>query len=186
MQERHGWVLTTFGQRLAAYALDCVLVYLPFAVCLATYAIGLALQLTYRPEDDGNSIFTLLPYFLVGSFALSVGSGIWWLFALGRGQTPGKQLVGIRVIRVNGERSNWCRMFVRESVVKGLACASYSAITIVLPNIGVYVVDNRVFILIGITASAYWLADHLWPLFDKDSQAIHDKIARTLVVRNRR
>ena len=33
--------------------------------------------------------------------------GIWFLVALGRGQTPGKQVAGIRALRPNGASSGW-------------------------------------------------------------------------------
>ena len=40
---------------------------------------------------------------------------VWWLFVLGRGQTPGKQLAGIFAVRRDGSRFGWGRMFIRES-----------------------------------------------------------------------
>ena len=51
---------------------------------------------------------------------LIVGYLIWWLIVLSRGQTPGKQLVGIWAIKTNGERSGWGNTFLREFVFKGL------------------------------------------------------------------
>ena len=39
----------------------------------------------------------------------------WWLFVLGRGQTPGKQLAGIFAVRRDGTRFGWGRMFIREN-----------------------------------------------------------------------
>jgi uncharacterized RDD family membrane protein YckC len=40
--------------------------------------------------------------------------------------------------------------------------------------------------LIGSIASLYALIDDLWPLWDDKKQALHDKIAKTNVVRHRR
>ncbi len=40
---------------------------------------------------------------------------VWWLFVLGRGQTPGKQLAGIFAVRRDGSRFGWGRMFIREN-----------------------------------------------------------------------
>ena len=130
MEERHGWVLATFLQRLAAHLIDTVLFHLPLLVIILTL----------------------------------VGYVIWWLFALRRGQTPGKRLVGIRVIKDNGEPSGWGYTFLREFVIKGLLGGFLS----------------------GMTGGIYFAAAHLWPLWDRDRQALHDKMIGTLVVQNRR
>ena len=92
------------------------------------------------------------------------GEGITWLFALRRGHTPGKRLVGIRVIKDNGEPSGWGYTFLREFVIKGLLGGFLS----------------------GMTGGIYFAAAHLWPLWDRDRQALHDKMIGTLVVQNRR
>ena len=94
-----------------------------------------------------------------------IGYIVWWLYALGRGQTPGKQIVGIRVIKDNGEPSEWTYTFLREFVVK--------------------------FLLIGfltqVTFGIAWLVDYLWPLWDRAEkmQTLHDKMLGTIVVRDR-
>ncbi len=92
---------------------------------------------------------------------LFIGYLIWWLIVLERGQTPGKQLLGIRAMKDNGEPSRWGRTFLREFVVKGIIFG----------------------LLAAITASVVWWLDNLWPLWDRDRQALHDKVAGTVVVR---
>lgn len=92
---------------------------------------------------------------------LFIGYLIWWLIVLERGQTPGKQLLGIRAMKDNGEPSRWGRTFLREFVVKRIIFGLLAAITL-------YIV---------------WLLDNLWPLWDRDRQALHDKVAGTVVVR---
>ena len=47
---------------------------------------------------------------------LIIGYIIWWLIVLGRGQTPGKQLLSIRAVRRDGSQVGWGIMFVREVV----------------------------------------------------------------------
>ena len=41
---------------------------------------------------------------------------VWWSITLRRGQTPGKQLVGIRVVRQDGTAADWMTVFVREGL----------------------------------------------------------------------
>ena len=89
---------------------------------------------------------------------------IWWLITLGRGQTPGKQLVGIRVMRTDGSRSDWGWTFLREFVIKLL-----------------------VFEALGdaLTSGIASLVDLLWAFWDKNRQTLHDKIMKTVVVDDR-
>ena len=56
----------------------------------------------------------------VGLGIVIVGYIVWWLIALGWRQTPGKQVVGIRVIKDSGEPSDWGYTFLREFVIKFL------------------------------------------------------------------
>ena len=95
---------------------------------------------------------------------LIIGYIIWWLIVLGRGQTPGKQIVGIRVIKDNGEPSGWGYTFLREFVIKGILVGIISSFTVYL----------------------FGIIDGLWVLWDKDKQALHDKIIGTLVVQTPR
>ena len=112
------------GQRVLAYILDIVLVYL----------------------------------------TLFIGYLIWWLIVLGRGQTPGKQLLGIYVIKDNGEPSGWGYTFLREFVVKGLLFGFLALLTLSIAG----------------------FLNLLWPFWDRDRQALHDKIVGTLVVQGPR
>ena len=50
-------------------------------------------------------------------FAVTLGIGyfVWWLIALGRGQTPGKQVLKLRVYDpTTGKPARWGHMFIRE------------------------------------------------------------------------
>ena len=96
---------------------------------------------------------------IAGTVALSIYA-VWFAVTLGSGQSPGKQIAGIRIIRVSGEPSGWSYTFVREVILKGLV-AHFLAI---------------------ITAGLFILVDYLWPLWDRNRQTLHDKMAETLVV----
>ena len=43
-----------------------------------------------------------------------IAYAVWWLIALARGQTPGKQIFGLVAVKSDGTRFGWGRMFVRE------------------------------------------------------------------------
>ena len=161
------WVLASYGQRVGAWALDFVA-----SILIKSVLIVVALALILRVALSGlDSVFEVPDWPIMGmAIAVAViGTGMgyiaWWLFALGRGQTPGKQIVGIRVIKDNGEPSGWGYTFLREFVVK--------------------------FLLIGfltqVTFGIAWLVDYLWPLWDRAEkmQTLHDKMLGTIVVRNR-
>lgn len=74
----------------------------------------------------------------------------WFFWTRNKGQTPGKMLMKIRVIKVDG--------------------SSISDADAVIRYIG-YTVNSILFI--------GWL----WALFDEKSQGLHDKMARTYVVK---
>jgi uncharacterized RDD family membrane protein YckC len=84
-----------------------------------------------------------------------IGWLVWSLVIYGRGQSPAKQLLGMRVVIMTaGVRAGWGRMFVREHLVK--------------PLIG---------ILVG-----WLLIPYLWLLWDRNRQELWDKMLDTVVV----
>ena len=95
---------------------------------------------------------------------LFIGYIVWWLFTLSKGQTPGKQLLGIRVMRVDGTASDWGWTFIREFLVK----------------FGLFTVIADV-VLLGLAS----VLGDLWSFWDKDRQTLHDKIMKTVVVDDR-
>ena len=76
------------------------------------------------------------------------------------GQTWGKQLVGIRVVRMNGVPMDFTSSAIREVLVKGLALGAISSIIPFIP----------------------YLLDVLWPLWDDENRAVHDFIVDTRVI----
>jgi uncharacterized RDD family membrane protein YckC len=111
----------------------------------------------------GRRAVALLLDIILFPLLLVVGYVIWWLLVLGRGQTPGKQLTGIRIASADtGETAHFGLSFVREFVVEFL-----------LFDI----------ILGAITGTIAWWVDHFWAFFDRRKQTLHDKISGTIVVR---
>lgn len=89
---------------------------------------------------------------------LLIGWLIWSLIVWARGQTPGKQLLGMRVISSDTQAVvGWGRMGLREVICKGV--------------IG---------LVAGITVIGTVL--YLWLLWDDQNQELWDKMATTLVV----
>ena len=183
------WVLASYGQRMGAWALDFVGFTLPF-ILLIIGLVVLVLGLIFSSEFVKESItITSDSMTIEESIEESVLSGanwlvaimgtvglvlvilgiillgyiVWWLIALGRGQTPGKQIVGIRVIKDDGSPSNWGYTFLREFVIKLLLVGFISDMTF------------------GIAR----LVDYLWPLWDRAEkmQTLHDKMLGTIVVK---
>ncbi|CAI8011867.1 hypothetical protein GBAR_LOCUS7622 [Geodia barretti] len=87
---------------------------------------------------------------------LIIGYIIWWLIVLGRGQTPGKQLLGIRAVKRDGGPGGWGTTFVRE-VVKVVAHS----------------------FVIGFFADAILLL-----IDDDEHRSLSDRLADTVIVRN--
>jgi uncharacterized RDD family membrane protein YckC len=84
---------------------------------------------------------------------LGIGYFIWQFFTYRHGQTPGKKLMGMRVISLNdGKALAFWMTLLREWVVK--------------PFIGS--------ITFGIA--------YIWILFDDKNQALYDKVLNTIVV----
>ena len=163
MEETGALTLATFLERLLAYILDTVMFYLPLAA--GTGFLVAALILAFSGDDPGiGGLAAALLVLAAIGFLLAAGYVIWWLIALKNGQTPGKQLVGIRVVRENGEPSGWGYTFLREFVIKGLLGD----------------------VLSFITGGIYTVVDLLWPLWDQKRQTLHDKMVNTIVVQNRR
>jgi uncharacterized RDD family membrane protein YckC len=77
------------------------------------------------------------------------------------GQTLGKQMVGIRVVRDNGEPFGFGWAALREVVLKQIAVNVASSIIPFIP----------------------WFLNYFWPLWDDQNRALHDMAASTHVVR---
>lgn len=91
-------------------------------------------------------------------FILTLGIGyiIWWLIVLGRGQTPGKQVLGIRAVRRDGDPAGWGVTFIRE-IVKRVAHG----------------------FVIGFLADAVLLL-----IDDREHRSLSDRVANTVIVHN--
>lgn len=97
----------------------------------------------------------LLDWFLIG-VTLGIGYFIWSIFTFRKGQTPAKQLLGMRVVRLsNSYATRYWGTFLREGIAKPV---------------------------VGVLAWATAGIVNFWLLWDKDNQELWDKFIGTVVV----
>jgi uncharacterized RDD family membrane protein YckC len=128
------------GKKAGVFRRFMALMIDPVAAVLA-YVIPLA-ALSAISKDLALVAAILLPFVYL----------LWFLMLLREGQTPGKRVLGLRVVeQTTGRNPGFGRMFVRELPGRFLSG-----------------------LIFGL--------GYLWALFDKNSQAWHDRLARTVVV----
>jgi len=151
----HGLPLASWGSRVAATLIDWLILLVP-AVVLTIIVVAIA------AGSDTGAIVTGILGFLAYLVVLFIYAPVLMARA-GRsnGQTWGKQALGIRVVRDNGQAMSFGLAALREIAVKGLAVSIASSIIPLIP----------------------WLLDSLWPLWDDENRALHDMICSTHVVR---
>ena len=89
-------------------------------------------------------------------FTLFIGWIVWSLIVYGKGQTPGKQLLGMRAVKLStGRRAGWGTMFVREWIAKSV----------------IFVLSIFTFGIVN-----FWLC------WDSKTQELWDKMVGTVVV----
>ena len=147
-----GMECATWGSRVGAYLLDVLFaMIIPSIVGIALLASGVT-----GLEIAGGIllILALAISFPLYSAAFEARSG------RRSGQTLGKQMVGIRVVRDGGEPIGFGFALLRELAVRWL--------------------------LIGMVGGLFFFPpflDLLWPLWDETNRALHDMVVSTHVVR---
>jgi uncharacterized RDD family membrane protein YckC len=150
-----GQPLASWGSRLGAYLIDALILLVPVIV-LTVIVVAIA-----AGSDTGAIVTGILGFlaFLVVAFiyapVLMAREGV------NNGQTWGKQMLGIRVVRDNGQTMTFGWAALREIAVKGLAVTIASSIIPFIP----------------------WFLNFFWPLWDDENRALHDMICSTHVVR---
>jgi len=156
--QQPGWSgqpLASWGSRFGATLIDWLVLLVPVVV-LTIIVVAIA-----TGSDTGalvTGILGVLAYLVV---AFAYAPVLMAREGVNNGQTWGKQMLGIRVVRDTGETMSFGWAALREIAVKGLAVGIASSIIPVLP----------------------WLLNYLWPLWDDQNRALHDMICSTHVVR---
>ena len=108
---------------------------------------------------------------LLAIFTLAIGWLVWFLIIAGRGQTPAKQILKMRVVREDGQPASYGWMLLREIGVKIIAFAVLNfALVALIGGAG------------GWVYLAIFVACALWCVWDANRQCLWDKALRTLVV----
>jgi uncharacterized RDD family membrane protein YckC len=155
-----GWAgkpLASWGSRLGAWLIDGLILLIPIVI--------LAILLFGGAGDSGSwgawVLASILYILLFAVVVLLYAPTLMIRDGVRNGQTLGKQFVGIRVVRDNGEPFGFGAAAFREVVLKQLAVGIASAIIPFIP----------------------WFLDYFWPLWDDENRALHDMGASTHVIK---
>jgi uncharacterized RDD family membrane protein YckC len=152
-----GWAgkpLASWGSRLAAYLIDGLILLIP-AVLLTVVVIAIA-----AGSDTGAIVTGIVGFLAFLVVALIYAPVLMARDGQNNGQTWGKQMMNIRVVRDSGEPMSFGWAALREIGVKGLAVTIASSIIPFIP----------------------WFLNYFWPLWDDQNRCLHDMICSTHVV----
>lgn len=155
--------LAGWGRRVAATLID-VLVLVVIFVPLFAIAATIGLDTGSSSSGDGSFEFSARDGQVLGILFISWIAMLLYAptaMAITNGSTLGKLAVGIRVVRVSGEKMSFGWAALREVIVKQVLFGTISTFTIGLAT----------------------LLDYLWPLWDAENRALHDMVVKTRVVR---
>lgn len=99
-------------------------------------------------------------FLLLGLAGIVIAFCYYWLQHAARGKTPGKRALGIRVVTAD----------TRSKISYG-ASAGREAVFQLCP-------------LVPLAGSIFFLLDNLWLTWDPRRQCLHDKAARTIVIKD--
>ena len=100
---------------------------------------------------------------------LGVGWGVWYLFVASQGQTPAKQILGMRVVDDDGQPAGLIHMVIRREFL-----------FVPLLILG----ETNGLLGAGIFLAA-WMLSAAWCIWDGDHQTLWDKLVGTRVITDR-
>ncbi|HEY4278298.1 MAG TPA: RDD family protein [Conexibacter sp.] len=143
--------LASWGVRAAAYLLDSAL------IAVIPFAVGVTVLLADGDTDDSRRLMQTLVYAVGIPIAVLYAPLLLMRRGARNGQTIGKQALGIRVVRENGEPVSLGNGLMREVIGRQL--------------------------IVAFTYGIYAIVDYLLPVWDRRRQCLHDKVVQTRVVR---
>jgi uncharacterized RDD family membrane protein YckC len=154
------YVLASWGSRVGATLIDGLIVgvgaIVLFFILTAVFSAGFA-------AGDNEGFAAIVVGLLLWAVSVAIIALLYapTLMARTNGQTWGRQIMKIRVIRTSGEPVTFGFAVVREVLVKALLVGAISSFT----------------------AGIGWLIDVLWPLWDEENRALHDFVVQTRTVK---
>lgn len=146
--------LASRGQRVLALLVDVA----PGVVIgVVAAVVGIAMGLGHRSPDPFNFPFAVIAAMAVAGIAMLAWTIVTLVFVYQYGQTIGKRVIGIRVVRMDGSRISFPRIFFMRGLLGALPGA--------IPWIG----------------TVYRIADYAFVL-GEPRRCIHDYIADSKVV----
>lgn len=133
--------LASPGRRLGAFLLDMLIATITWLVAFAVAGVGI-----FAGGEEGLGGGMFLGLLVLVAYTIAA------LMLMKRGTTPGKVILGMRVIREEGRQAGFLQILLRE------------------------------FIRVGMLFFPILWIGHLWILWDRDRQGWHDKLMSTFVV----
>jgi uncharacterized RDD family membrane protein YckC len=150
-----GAPLAGWGSRVGAALLDILILTVPVIALIVLVVVVAA------GSDVGAVVVGIVAFLSYVVVALFYAPVLMSRDGPRNGQTWGKQAVGIRVTRDNGQPVDLGFGFLREFVVKNLLFGTVGGFFLYIPT----------------------LLDWLWPLWDDQNRCLHDMVVSTHVVR---
>ena len=157
----YGGRLASWGSRAAAFVIDGAIVSIPAGIVVGLLVAGIVASGDSEAGVIAFVIGILLAVLVVGIAYLLYAPLLMMRSGERNGQTLGKQLMNIRVVRVDGKPIDFGSAALREVVMKTLAVLFASSIVPIVP----------------------FLLNYLWPLWDNRNETLHDKMCSTKVVK---
>jgi uncharacterized RDD family membrane protein YckC len=117
---------------------------------------------------------------------LGIGYAIWFLIILGQGQTPGKQVLKLRVYdSTTGKPAKWGHMFIRELGLHWLIAILAYGLPIVIGLVDLTDFANGGLLELGVGDFIYYIAvlvDIFWIFKGGNRQRLVDVLCKTDVL----
>jgi uncharacterized RDD family membrane protein YckC len=158
-----GAPLASWGARLGAWFVDVLVLAVPALILFFVIVAG---AVGISGNDEDVAVGTAIVAIVLWALAMAVIGLLYAPLLMARegannGKTWGKQMLGLRVVRDDGQAVGFGWAALREIVLKNLAVGIASWIIPLIP----------------------WFLNYFWPLWDDENRALHDMAVKSHVLR---